>query len=823
MADAGEKRRLGNRALARDPQRVVPLDLPAPERGGAGRHRTFRLGDLHGKLRLALAEERRFRHDFLFSPVLLGLGAVVWFSLAHDPPTPAIFLLAAVALVGAVAAGHHRPLMRYAAIAVLLLALGMGLAAFETWRTGTVVLDTPIVTRITGRIESREIDDNGGWRYLINVSATSEPALRRPPERVAVLARNDHEPLLPGEMISGKARLSPPSGPALPGSYNFAFFSYYQGIGAVGFFYGSPERVAVGQRASLLDRARLAIEMLRDTISARIRATLAGDTGAFASAIVTGQRRALSDETAEALRMSGLAHVIAISGLHMALAAGLFFAGLRTTLALFPALVQRFPVKKWAAAAALAGAFGYLLISGLQVSAIRAFIMLALMLVAVLIDRPAISLRNVALAALIILAVTPSAVMGPSFQMSFAATVALVAGYRWWRMRSVDRSAPRRRSGIIALAAKAGGFASALALTSAIGGTATAIFALEHFYRLAPYGFAANLIAMPVVTFVVMPAGLVSVLAMPFGLEHWPLRLMGVGLDIVIAVAREVAGWDSGVSSGRLPPYAFELSVAGFLLLVLLRSRLRYVGLPLMAVAVALIAYGPTNSSPALIISEDGRLAALIADGRLETNRSRPPSFIFEQWQRALAMPKGEGPDMADGEPVPADQTEKGGEQPRLPASVLNAERLAMEKALNGEISRFHCRKAAWCAGQVTASGGTALRVVTVEKPAYAGPACDIADVVIVPFRLGYDTCRSGATLLMAERLRRTGSIELHAASDGIGFEARTAVGAIDRPWTRHRYYDWRTNAFPITQETGTWPLVPRPRYTDAARRVTGQ
>ncbi|MCQ2004291.1 ComEC/Rec2 family competence protein [Rhizobium sp. NRK18] len=822
MAYAGEKGRVVERAPERVTTHAPPPLPPIDYVGRAGGRGPWRCADLREKFRGALTEERRFRHDFLFAPVALGLGAVIWFSLTRDLPLPAIFLLGALALGVVLAAGHHRPLVRYAAIAVLLLALGMGLAAFETWRTETVMLDTPIVTRVTGRIVNREIDDNGGWRYLVDISATSEPNLRRPPERAAILARNDHEPLLPGEGISGRARLSPPSGPALPDGYDFAFFSYYQGIGAVGFFYGSPDRVASGERASLSDRLHLAIEMLRDTISARIRATLSGDTGAFASAIVTGQRRALSDETAEALRMSGLAHVIAISGLHMALAAGLFFAGLRMGFALFPSLVHRFPVKKWAAAAALAGSFGYLLISGLQVSAIRAFIMLALMLVAVLMDRPAISLRNVALAALIILAITPSAVMGPSFQMSFAATVALVAGYRWWRMRPRGRSAPGSHSGLLALAAKAGGFVSALALTSAIGGVATAIFSLEHFHRLAPYGLVANLVAMPVVTFVVMPAGLVSVLAMPFGLEDWPLRLMGVGLDMVIAVAKEVTSWGGGVSPGRLPPYAFELSVAGFLLLVLLRSRLRYLGLPPMVAAVALIAVGAKPSVPALIISEDGSLGAMIAGGGLEMNRGRPPSFIFEQWQRALAMPKGEGPDMLTGTGPDPPKTEKG-DPVRLPTAALKAERLAMEEALKPESNRFHCRKAAWCAAQFMASDGPALRVVTVEKPAFAGPACDIADLVIAPFRLGFDTCRSGAALISAERLRQTGSIELHVLPDGNGFEVKTALGSTDRPWTRHRYYDWRTNSFVSPEEPATWHLVPRSHDRDADMRVTGQ
>lgn len=224
MAYAGEKGRVVERAPKRVPTHATSPLPPTNNVKRAGSRRPWRGADLRDKLLAALTEERRFRHDFLFAPVALGLGAVIWFSLARDPPLPAIFLLGALALAVVLAAGHHRPLVRYAATAVLLLALGMGLAALETWRIETVMLDTPIVTRVTGRIVNREIDDNGGWRYLVDISATSEPSLRRPPGRAALLARNDHEPLLPGEGISGRARLSPPSGPALSGGYDFAFF-----------------------------------------------------------------------------------------------------------------------------------------------------------------------------------------------------------------------------------------------------------------------------------------------------------------------------------------------------------------------------------------------------------------------------------------------------------------------------------------------------------------------------------------------------------------------------------------------------------------------
>ena len=196
-------------------------------------------------------------------------------------------------------------------------------------------------------------------------------------------------------------------------------------------------------------------------------------------------------------------------------------------------------------------ATAYLLISGGSVSTQRAWLMLAIMFCAVLIDRPALTLRNVALAVICIILITPSAVIGPVFQMSFAATAALVAVYSWWRRRRADRGmAGQTRqigpAGIILV------FFLCLAITSLVTGLATVPFAVYHFHRIAAYSLFANLAAMPVVTLIVMPAGLLSVLAIPIGLEYWPLQVMGAGLETIIYVARTVEGLGGMVVTGRM-------------------------------------------------------------------------------------------------------------------------------------------------------------------------------------------------------------------------------------------------------------------------------
>src|SRR5262249_45463762 len=258
------------------------------------------------------------------------------------------------------------------------------------------------------------------------------------------------------------------------------------------------------------------IEGIRNAIDGRIRASLGGDLGAIASALITGKRDAITAPVNDAMYVSGLGHVLSISGYHMVIVTGVVFFAIRAVLALVPALGRRRPIKKWAAAAALVAAAFYLLLSGAEVATQRAFIMTAIVLIGVMVDRPALTLRNLALAALGVLLIAPEAVAHPSFQMSFAATLALVAVY--------DRGLPGRRAGVdtplgARVALWGGREILALVLASLVAGLATTLYAAYHFHRLAPYGVLANLLAMPVVSLVAMPFGLLALVAMPFGFD----------------------------------------------------------------------------------------------------------------------------------------------------------------------------------------------------------------------------------------------------------------------------------------------------------------
>ncbi|MCX8997696.1 ComEC family competence protein [Rhizobiaceae bacterium BDR2-2] len=765
---------------------------------------------------------------FLFAPVFLGLGSVLWFS-AYETPRPAIYQTCLfVSLVLAVLLRHRSRVLAFSAAAAALVAAGMWLAAGETARKATVILDGPVTVDLTGRVVSREAVTGGGWRYTVDVVSTERPVLKRPPERVALIARGPHEAFADGQGIVGRARLSPPSGPAMPGLTDFAFSSYFQEIGAIGFFYGAPRPAVLPEAAAkgLLASAYAWIGHLRIVIGERIRSIIPGDAGAFATAMVTDERRAMTRETAEALRLSGLAHIIAISGLNMALSAGIFFVGFRMLLSLHQGLAQAVPIKKLAAVGALAGVTAYYLLSGSAVSAERAWLMMSIMLIAVLIGRPSISIRNVAISALVILVMAPSDVMGASFQMSFAATAALVAGYALFRERKED---DRQISALpsVAFVTKSWRFFWGIALTSIIGGVSTAIFSVAHFQQLAVWGLPANLAAMPVVSFIVMPAGLIAMLLMPFGLDAWPLRVMGFGLDLVIDIAREISSWGGEGASGLLPPFVFPLVVTGFLLLVILKTELRFIGAALIAATFAATFLVEDRSPPSIVISESGDLVGIVGANTVATNRENPPSFIFSQWRRAL-----DGPDHIKPVMMPDGAGKRAESQPRrreLTAEEAEAARHAMAGALAaGEAGRFTCLKRLWCIARYGETMTDDIKIAVVEDAAFVESACMSADIIVTPVRLRRSACPfnpvstgngdalidpvvrgaaddslTGAGVANRPRLftgvslARHGSIAIRFEN---GFQGRakieTARNGSERPWNLHRLYDWRSDRF---------------------------
>jgi competence protein ComEC len=567
--------------------------------------------------------------------VVFACGIALYFALPREPWPPAVAVLAVVA-VGVTWARRRRGHAARLAATLTALVLGAAAASFETARVAAPRLDHERTVTVEGRVVDLDATASGGLRLTVDVARMEGRGLTREttPTRIsATLTAKGARPDV-GDAVRFKARLKPPEGPVMPGGYDFARRAWFEGRGAGGYILGRVTPIDLGP-ADWSDRLFRPIGSLRHAIAERVRASLPGATGAIGAALMVGEQRAIPEAAAEPLRASGLTHIVSISGLHMGLVAGGVIVAIRALLALFPALALGYPIKKWAAAVAFVAATIYLLLSGNQVAALRSHLMLSVALLAVLVDRPAITMHTVAVAAILIMAVTPSAAMEPSFQMSFLAVIALVASYDLYRSWTARRPPPRRDAGLVAhLVGGTLRNIEGFAFSSLVAGLATAPVIAGTFFRAAPYSILANMAVLPVTGIVIMPAAVVSALAMPFGLDHWPLQVMGLGIDWMILVGQWAAALPAGDGLIGAPhPAMMPLGIAAVLGLSAWKSRIRLFGLIPAVAACVLLFLGPR---PDVLIGRHGSPVAVRGDdGRLHVLAGRQDRFDTAIWLAA--------------------------------------------------------------------------------------------------------------------------------------------------------------------------------------------
>lgn len=580
------------------------------------------------------AEQDRW---FLWLPVMFGAGIALYFALPSEPLT-LVALMPPVAALALHLAGPRAGLAGVATTALLAVALGIAAAKLRTeWVRAPVLpaASEPGRARpvdVSGYVELIEPRAGKGQRLTLAVTAmaqrTEAQGASAWPTRVRITTRTPGDTLKPGDAVRLRAALHPPPGPSLPGDYDFARSAWFQGLGAV----GSADGAAIVDRNArpppLALRLSAEVARVRQAIGDRIVAALPGEAGAIANALITGERGGISEATNQAFRDSGLFHILSISGLHMVIMAGAVFFSIRLALAAIPAIALRHPIKKWAAAGAMAGAFGYLMISGAAFATVRSYVMISIMFLAVLLDRPAIALRNVALAALIILVAWPESLLDAGFQMSFAAVVALVSSYEWLRLRNAARGAPATEHGWLGRILM---FLGGILTTTLVASVAVAPFGIYHFHNTQQFAMLANLLAIPICNLIVMPAALATLLAMPLGLEAAPLWVMGLGVEAMVWCAHVVARLPGAVGHvPAIPTLAFALIVCGGLWGTLWGARWRLLGLVPIALGLML---APTAQRPDVLV---GRGAALVAvrgaDGRLSALAGRGTRFELERW-----------------------------------------------------------------------------------------------------------------------------------------------------------------------------------------------
>jgi competence protein ComEC len=582
------------------------------------------------RLRLWAAAEAGPGRLLPWLTVAFGLGIAIYFAAEREPALWAAAAATVICIAIAIAARRHAVVLPLA-LAATAVSTGFTVATLKAVKIAHPVLArTASNVAITGFVEVREERERTD-RIVVRAHSLEGERLEQKPHRIRVSVRKGTAPPV-GAYVTFRARLNPPLEPLRPGGYDFARDLYFQGIGATGFVLGAIRIAEPPAPPGLRLRYAATVQGIRDAIDSRIRAAIPGDKGAIASALITGKRDAISAQVNDAMYVSSLAHILSISGYHMALVAGVVFFVLRALLALSPSLASGFPIKKWSAAGALVAAAAYLVLSGAEVATQRAFIMTAIVLTAVMADRAALTLRTLAVAAFVVLLIAPQAIVHPSFQMSFAATLALVAAY--------ERGMPWAATADTSLAARAalwgGRELLALVLASLVAGLATTPYAAFHFHRIAPYGVLANLLAMPFVSIWVMPAGLLALLALPFGFDGMVWRLMGEGIDWMIAIALFVAHLPGAV--GRMAAFGtgpLLLGTGGLAVLCLLKTPLRWAGAALIVLA-SLVAIG--TPQPDVLISADAQAVAVRGtDGRLSIHRTSRDTFAVREWLAADA------------------------------------------------------------------------------------------------------------------------------------------------------------------------------------------
>ncbi len=711
---------------------------------------------------------------------------------------------AAAVLAALVRITRTRPAVMVALAALLLILIGAILAKAETWRSGTKMLGAEITTQLTGRVVEIEHMSTGRVRLTIDVLSTARPVLRYAPDRVRISARSVPGDLSAGSAVSGLVRLMPPTGPVRPGSYDFSFRSFFDGIGASGFFLRGPVSSQVSLPVSLATWLQAQLERWRAAAATRISDRIGGAEGAIAAALVVGVRAGIPDDVNEALRRAGIYHIISISGLHMALVAGTIMGLLRLGFAIFPGFSSRHPVKKYAAGLAIAGIAAYLFISGGEVAARRSFIMLAVMLTAVLFDRAALTLRNLAISAVVVIVISPHEVIGPSFQMSFAATAALVGAFAALsEFRSRRPSvAPPASAGMSRRIVRHAGFATfGLALTSLVAGGATAIYAAYHFQQVSSLGLFTNLTAMPIVSTLVMPFAVLGTLAMPFGIDGPFFDVMGLGLRATITIAQWFSERSPIDTVGPISPIAVLILTAALVIATTCTTWLRSAAIPLAVLGLLMLPFG---YPPDLLISEDARLVGLSsAQHGLAVSRKRPNEFTVDNWQRAVQATTLIGPGLPD------DQ-----------AGSMDDLLAWMDDQPQAEQGRFICGLDICLARH--GSGAIVARATDAKS---AAGLCGRASVIVIDDATAKTVCASSKVLVITSRdLARWGSAAIRfepetgpmqrqsSDTDGPARMASSAPAArIDyaiqepyRPWHQQRSFSRAARGLPPYQRRQT-------------------
>ncbi len=549
---------------------------------------------------------------FPWVPVFIGIGIAIWFALPFEP---GLIFYTATAAIGFAALLTYRlgpELGHPLAVIVLCLTAGMLAAGYRAHAVHAPMLEFRYYGPVQGRIVEIDRSQSDALRITLDQVVLLDVPPDRTPLKVRISLHGDAFLPDPGQVVLLTAHLSAPEGPAEPGGFDFRRMAYFEQLGAMG--YTSSPVVLWAEAAPGTQR----INRLRTRLAAAMMAAMPGDAGAFAAGAMTGDRSGISQDTVQALRDSNLAHLLAISGMNMAFITGFVFMLVRYGAALIPPFALRINSKKLAAVVAFAVALFYLQLSGANVATTRAFLMVVVMLGAVLLDRRGLTMRSVALAGVVLLLAEPESLGEPGFQLSFAATVVLIAGFEALDRQVLRERLPRWLMPVFTMV-----------LTSVLAGMATAPYAAATFNRFTDYGLLANLLTVPSMS-ILMAAGAMAALLAPFGLAAPAYWLMEASSRWILFVAHWVAGLDGSVTPIIAPgPLVIPMITLAGAWAILWRGPWRFAAAAPMALAFGL--WGLTTR-PDLLISSDGALAGLMTPAGRALSAPRGAGFAAESW-----------------------------------------------------------------------------------------------------------------------------------------------------------------------------------------------
>ena len=574
----------------------------------------------------AFFEAAEYRRLFVLLPFSMICGLIVY-ALLPQEPQPLFLTGGGVLAIGLVLLAGVRQSLAALRLFIQAAACWFGLCLLPLHAAlfGTPMLIFPAYGVYEAQVDEVLSADDTVRRVIVSHFVPQDGA-RTIDIRRARLSLPAEPELRPGDRLRAALRLAPVPGPILPGSHDGQFHSYFNGVGAYGNATGAVERIAEG---SDTDLSRL-VQGMRSHIAARIDLALEGPSAAIGKSMVMGDQSDISDETRDVMAASGLAHIYSISGLHLSIVAGGIYWLVRLLIASIPALVA-WPAKHIAALVGIVASFLYLLLAGgmNNVPAFRSTLMLALIFGAVLAGRRALTMRNVAIAAILIIVIDPASVFRPSFQLSFAAVIGLIGIYEMPRPFAAANTRLERLWHLVA----------ATAWTSFIAGVATLLFSAYHFQQTAPLSVLGNVMALPFVG-VIMWAGVAAMLVMPLGLDGLCFQLMGWGIEGMLWVAELVAGWSEGLTGN--PLLAGWTLVGGLAALAwfgFLDNRWRLLAPVLLMPAV--FTFGLQPRPDVLIADTTQAIAVRDIDG-MALASGRVGSFAVDVWSRHYQTPIGQ-------------------------------------------------------------------------------------------------------------------------------------------------------------------------------------